>query len=711
VDIVLSLAVGGLMIGSLYGLLAVTVTVMFRTTGTLSFAHGGFALIAAYSYAGMACGKTVSARCTGDATLEPWMSALLAILLSVATALVVERVVMRPLANASPVNRMIATVAILSLCAGVCLQLNGPLARTIPQRGSVLPDGGFTLAGVVVDYQRATIFALSLVLVIVTVAVLRYTWLGLALRACGQSPDAARLMGVRPAQVAQFNWAAAGAVSGLAGVLVAPITVVNTGTFAFLMVNAVAACVIGGLVSVPMTLAGGLVIGLVEAVTPHYSGKPGAPSVVIAVAVLLAVTLNRKRLRDQVSRSPVSAIKRVSRAEGAISLWLDGLRRLIEAVPRPLRFLPVLALLVIAMRNNYYASVGLNIMYFALVVLSLVVMTGLSSQPSLMQAGFVGIGAFTLATSVSKGLPFLSGAALAIVLGAVAGVITGLVSVWFRRLEFAIITLTLGALIANFALGDPSLKNTMLAPEVLGLDMLESRNALIVMGVIAALCFVLVARLRNSTIGSALRASSEMDERIEHFAINPARWEITAFALSGGIAAFAGCVFALVSSSFGTGQFGPIVSLTLLVTAVVGGMGSLYGCVLAGILFGYGPQLLAESSSDTANAYPAIIGAVLALLLLVKAPAGLAGLFDFARDNLKAMPAHEQGGRFRGYTVKLLDVRPASFLVPGPGGSSDPLAALRTSTARGRPAPVTDASPRRSTVRMEADLAVSEGKS
>jgi branched-chain amino acid transport system permease protein len=705
-DVVLSLAVGGLMIGSLYGLLAVTVTVMFRTTGTLSFAHGGFALIGAYSYAGMACGKTVSARCTGDALLPPWLSAVVAILLAVATALLVERVVMRPLANASPVNRMIATVAILSLSAGVCLQLNGPLARTIPQRGSVLPEGGFTLAGVVVDYQRATIFVLSLVLVIVTVLVLRYTWLGLALRACGQSPDSARLMGVRPSQIAQFNWAAAGAVSGLAGVLVAPITVVNTGTFAFLMVNAVAACVIGGLVSVPMTLLGGVLIGLMEAVTPHYSSKPGAPSVVIAVAVLIAVTLNRKRLRDQVSRSPISAIRPVSRAEGAVSLWLDALRRAIEAIPRPLRFLPVLAVLVLAMRNNYYASIGLNVMYFALVVLSLVVMTGLSSQPSLMQAAFVGIGAFTLATSVSNGWSFVAGMGLAVALGAAAGGLTGLVSVWFRRLEFAIITLVFGALISNFALGSPELKNTMLSPKMLGLDMLNSRNALLVMGAIAALCFALVSRLRRSTIGRALSASAEMDERIEHFAISPARWEIAAFAFSGAIAAFAGCVFALVSSSFGTGQFGPIVSLTLLVTAVVGGMGNLYGCLLAGVLFGYGPQLLASASSDTANAYPAIIGAALALVLLVKAPAGLSGLFGFARDNLKSMPAHGQADRFRGRAVRILGETPKSFPPARSGRWHRPLRAHRSSAPGALAAP---GAPHRRTVRVEAELVMTEG--
>jgi branched-chain amino acid transport system permease protein len=671
-QIILTLAVGGLMIGSLYGLVGVTVTTMFRTTGTLSFAHGGFALIAAYAYSGMACGRTTSGgRCTGDAFLPPWVSALFAVLMALGAALLVERLVMRPLADASAVSRMIASVAVLSLGAGICLQLNGPIAKTIPQRGQLLPAGDFSLAGVHIDYQRATIFVFSILLAVAIVALLRYTWLGLALRACGQAPDSARLMGVRPAQIAQFNWAVGGIVSGIAGVLIAPITVVNSGTFAFLMVKAVGACVIGGLVSLPITLAGGLLIGVLEALTPHYTTKPGASSVVVSVAVLGAVVINRKRLASQTSRTPVTAIQRVGKAEAAVSLYLDGVRRLTSAVPPAVQVLVVLALFGAAASDRYYASIGLNVLYYALVVLSLAVMTGLSAQPSLMQAGLVGIGAFTLATEVSKGHPFLVGVLVAVLLGAAAGLIAGLVSVWFRRLEFAIITLVLGSAIADFALADDRLKSSILAPRTLGLDLLDSRKALLAMGVVSALLFVMVCRLRRSTIGTALRASAELDERVGNFAISPSRWEMAAFALSGGIAAFAGCTFLLISGSVTPFQFGPIVSLTLLVTAVVGGMGNLWGAILAGVLFGYGPTLLSTASSDSANAYPAILAASLALILLVKAPLGLSGLFRVASDNLKNLPARRSSGGFRGYAPHRAE-RPVAALNPDEAGLPAP---------------------------------------
>jgi branched-chain amino acid transport system permease protein len=197
------------------------------------------------------------------------------------------------------------------------------------------------------------------------------------------------------------------------------------------------------------------------------------------------------------------------------------------------------------------------------------------------------------------------------------------------------------------------LKNNIFAPNAFGIDLLDSKNALLMMGAVSIVLFLIVGRLRSSTIGTALRAAADMDDRVGHFAISPFRWEIAAFAISGGIAAFAGCVFLLVSSSVTPLQFGPIVSLTLLVSAVVGGMGSLYGAVLAGIVFGYGPTLLADASSESANAYPAILASSLALVLLVRAPEGLSGLFRIARENLQKVPPKVSGSEFRGYRMRL----------------------------------------------------------
>jgi sulfate-transporting ATPase len=657
---VLTLVVAGLLIGSLYGLLAVSVTVMYRTTGTLSFAHGGFALIAAYSYSGMACGKKVDGRCTGDAALPPIGSALLAVLLAVVVALLVERLVMRPLADAPPVNRLIASVAVLALSAGVCLQLNGPFAKSVPQRGQFLPDGGITIAHVRIDYQRMAIFGIAVVLSIVLVYILKATWLGLALRACGQAPDPARLMGVRPAHIAQFNWAVAGLVSGVAGVLIAPVNVVTSGTFAFLIIKAIGACVIARLFSLPLSLLGGLAIGVIEALVPNYTDRPGAPSLVIAVVILIAVGINRYRTGGITPprATAITAIRRTGPIEGQVSLWLDAVRRMLAMLPGPVRLLPVLALAAFCLHNSVRAGIGLSILFYALVVLSLRVMTGLSSQPSLMQMGFVGIGAYTMLTMMGKGMPFLGAVAVAIAVGAGVGVATGIVSVYFRRLEFAIITLVLGAVLSDYVLVSGKLANNVLDPTIFGKSLLEAKTALWTMLTLALVAFVLVGRLTNSSIGTALRASAELEARVGHFSVDPRRWELAAFGLSGAVAALGGCTFALTSGQVSPAQFAPIESLTLLLAAVVAGLGSMWGCLWAGLLFGYGPQLLSNASSDTANAYPAILSSVLALFLLVRAPGGIAGLFGFAQRNLATVTVDPGHLEFRGYTIELTRHQP-----------------------------------------------------
>src|SRR5581483_9838185 len=266
---------------------------MFRSSGVLSFAHAGFALIAAFSYAGFSC-RTAGggAQCQPHPYLPPFLAAVASIAITTVVALVVERLVMRPLEGASATTKIIATAAVLGLAAGVMLQIFGPQPRYTPPSQQLVPHGGFTLLGVVVNWQRATIFIVSIILVALLGVLLQRTWFGLGVRAAGQAPDVARLMGVSPVAVSRFNWGLGGALSGLAGVLVAPITVVSIGTFGFLIVKAVGAMLVGGLFSLPLTFVGGIGLGVVEAVLPHYWNTPGTAQVGIALVVVATLIVN-----------------------------------------------------------------------------------------------------------------------------------------------------------------------------------------------------------------------------------------------------------------------------------------------------------------------------------------------------------------------------------------------------------------------------------
>ena len=687
-DIVLSLAVAGVMIGTLYGLLGFTLTLTFRSTGVLSFAPAGFALIAAYMYAGFSCRLGSRGNCAaGEAFLPPYLAALVSVAAVTVVALVVERLIIRPLQHASAITKSIATAAVLALCSGVMLQVYGPTPRSVPDGQQLVPPGGFTLFDVFIDWQRMTIFAVSLALVGILTAGLRKTWFGLGVRAAGQLPDVARLVGVDPVAVARFNWALAGALSGLAGVLIASITLVNVGTFSFFLVKALGATLIGGLVSLPLTFLGGVGIGVVETLLPHFWRTAGSSQVGIAVLVIGLLYLNRNRLQWLGSANSASVslqARSPGRLDVGVARALSGIAVLARRIPLPIRLLAFAGVVALPLLDEYYAAVGVNVLYWALLTLSLFVITGLVGQPSLMQMAFVGVGAFAVGTGLDHGVGVPFGLLIGVTVCFLLGLAVGYISLRFRGLEFAIVSLTLGAAVSEFLLTRPELSSQISGPAFFGIDLLRSRNVFLVMGAFTVIAFWAVRNLRRSGWGRSLHAIEEgQDTLLRHVGLNTTNAEVVLFAISGAIAGLAGCTYALIVNLFGAFEFIPLYSIAALLAAVVGGLRSLWGPVVAGVLFGYGPYVVENVSVDAANAYPQIVSSLLALVLIVRCPAGLASLFSWARETTAHTPA-PAGGQFRGRQVGLVGAwtSPASYREDPSGNGRRPLRRPRPARLR-----------------------------
>jgi len=651
-EVVLSLIVAGVMVGTLYGLLGFTLTLMFRSTGVLSFAHAGFALVASFMYSGFACPTPHGgAQCAAEPTLNPVPNALVSILTATVVALVLERLVIRPLQNANSAVKALATAAVLGLGSGIMLQLYGSVPRYVPPQQQLFPQGDWTIFNVVVNYQRGAIFVVSIALVAVLALVLRRSWFGLGVRAAGQLPDVARLMGLRPASVSRFNWAIGGALSGLAGVLIAPITVVNIGTFSFLLVKAVGAALIGGLVSLPITFAAGIGLGVIETVLPRYWHTEGGPAVGIAVLVIGALYLNRHRLAmfNTIRRGEVELTGAPSALSVAMARPVFMLGELLRRVPRLVWAAAFAAFLFIPITNEYYGAVGVNVLFNAALSLSLVVVLGMSGQPSLMQMSFAGIGAYSIATGLSHGMPFLAAMGLGLFICFVLGLATGYLALRFRGVEFAIVTLTLAALVSEFFLTNRHLKNSVESPAFFGRSLLDSNNVFVIMGFFTLIAFIAVWNLRRSFWGRSLLSLRETSKVLAHFGVDPTRMEATVFSFSAVIAGLAGIIYALIVNSFGPFQFIPLISIIAALGAVVGGVRTLAGPVLAGLMLGYGPTLVQNLSTNAANAYPQIISGLLAVVVLVKLPGGLASIFAWSREIMaRAAEAGHEVSTFRG---------------------------------------------------------------
>jgi MFS family permease len=174
------------------------------------------------------------------------------------------------------------------------------------------------------------------------------------------------------------------------------------------------------------------------------------------------------------------------------------------------------------------------------------------------------------------------------------------------------------------------------------------------MGSFTVLAFVAVRNLRRCGWGRSLHVIEEgQDTLLRHVGVNTTRAEVLLFAISGAIAGLAGATYALIVNLFGAFEFIPLYSIAALLAAVVGGLGSLWGPVIAGVLFGYGPYLAEKVSVDAANAYPQIASSILALVLIVRCPQGLASLFTWGRQTMARSSAGARADRFRGQPVAL----------------------------------------------------------
>ncbi|MGH9008486.1 MAG: branched-chain amino acid ABC transporter permease, partial [Acidimicrobiia bacterium] len=252
--------------------------------------------------------------------------------------------------------------------------------------------------------------------------------------------------------------------------------------------------------------------------------------------------------------------------------------------------------------------------------------------------------------------------AVAVAVCVAGGWLVGVIALRFRGLEFAIASVAVGAVLSEFVVTRGGIQTNVANAQLFGWDLLDSRNLFAVMLLATALCMILVRNIRRSGWGRNLAMMREMHIRVGHFGVAPLRSEGALLAVSAGLAGLAGCFLAL-TITLDPFVFVPLVSVTLVLAAVVGGLQSLWGPVVTGLVFGVGQEVVGRVfSQESANAFPQIAGALLAIVLIVGMPNGLSSLFSWAREVAGRIPAHPDI-RFRGRDVPAL-------LAPAPRGAA-----------------------------------------
>jgi branched-chain amino acid transport system permease protein len=276
--------ISGLGVGAVYALSGVGLVVLYRSSGVLNFAFGALGAVAAYV--------------AWSALEHEWplsLAALAAVATSVAISLAYGRLLAPRLAERETTVRSIGTLGLALVVLGFTEWFWGEQPRRL-----VLPTdaGAIEFADVRLTYTRVLGLAAALLMMAAVGLLLARTRIGLAMRALADQRGLSAILGIRVLQVDTAAWVISGAFAGVCGLLLANIVRLQATVLTFLVIPAFAAAIIGRLSSLPVTVAAGLAIGMLEAVAvlvPGFSPfRTATPFLIALLAIVLWRDVSRK---------------------------------------------------------------------------------------------------------------------------------------------------------------------------------------------------------------------------------------------------------------------------------------------------------------------------------------------------------------------------------------------------------------------------------
>jgi ABC-type branched-subunit amino acid transport system ATPase component/ABC-type branched-subunit amino acid transport system permease subunit len=595
----------GLGLGALYSLASQGLMVIYRGSGVLSFAHGAIGMVGAY--------VQWEVRVKYE---QPFPVSLVAgVLASALIGALTHLLVMRQLKRASPLARIVATLGVLIVLQGAAVVRYGARVTFVDPE---LPSRLVTVFGVTVSIDRFILVGIAAGLTVALWAFYRYSTFGLSTSAVAENQRAAATVGLSPDRIATANWALGSGLAGLAAILVAPIVTLQVASMTNLVLAAMAAALVASFRSFPIAFAAGMALGVGQSELTRYVKTPGVSASLPFAVIILVMIFRGKALPVRGSflqKLPAVGTGRVNPIYVAVAVTIGV----------------VFTLLV----PTIWQDAMVTTFAMAIVLLSVVVVTGYGGQLSLAQFALAGFGAWVAGRLVdAAGWPFL----LAIVAGALAampiGALFAIPAVRARGLNLAIVTLGLGSALELLVFNNAGLTGgfggTVVGkPQIFGLDISATRYperyALLCLAFLVLLT-LMVASLRRGRSGRRMLAVRTNERAAAALGINVPAVKLYAFAVSAGIAAVGGSLLAFRKDTIIYGQeFTNFVSITAVGWAFVGGIG-----FLAGPIFGatMAPGSLGSQISNAIfsglDRYVQLIGGVIVILLVLQNQDGIA---------------------------------------------------------------------------------------
>lgn len=597
----LSFTVLGIFTGAAYAIAASGLVLTYSTTRVFNIAHGAFGMVMAFVYWDFSQRQGIPG----------WISlGLVLLVVAPLFGLFVQRFVTRGLGDAPVSVSLVVTVGLFVGLIGVAQQIWPPAARSVPQ---FFDQAGFSLGDVFVTYHQLVTILLSAAVAGGLFLLLNRTRVGTAMRASVDNPDLLKLYGGQPGVVAALAWAIGTSLAALAGILLTPVIGLDYYELTLLVINAYAAAMLGRLKSLPLTFAGAMTLGILQSYAVAYlpsSGDLSGLRAVIPTLFLFAVIV----LMPQ-------AQLRVGQVKGIVSAPVPTVRRSLVAGAA---LVVLVALLTLSMSGSTILLAGTAATY-AMVMLSLVLVTGYGGHVSLAQFTFAGVGALAYAKLDS---PTIFGLVMAALIAAAVGALVALPVLRLTGLYLALSTLAFGVLMdklvfqASFAFGfNGSLPAQRLS--ILGITVTDGGTYVLLMTIVFTAMGIGLLQLRRGKLGRILIAMRDSPAACGTLGLNMRWFRVGLFGMSAGMAGLAGALFAGLRQTISATDFQLLSSLPLLLLAVVCGVTSVTGAAIGGVFFMMLPVLQSNYPGLAGLAFVVIgFGAV----ALGRDPNGLANL-------------------------------------------------------------------------------------
>src|SRR5437588_1198240 len=621
--------VDGVILASLYGLLATGVVIIYNTSGVINFAQGALAIFAVFIL------KTLT-----DHNVTFGIAALVAILAGGLIGVAIDRLTLAPVRNQTPLNKSIITIGwLITLQYAAVLLFNAGVSTNISRICDRCGEQVFAVGGLGVNMQDIVTVLTSVLIGGGLILFFRRTFTGVAMRAASQNVDATKLMGVSVNRVSAIAWFLGGVLATIGGILITPrLGALDSGTLTIYLIQSLAAALLGGLRSLPRTAIGALVLGMSQeliAIIPGLRGLPGLKFSVAFVVIVAALIINPDLARTSAQVVTEKVV------EPFRARWWTYTRWSTIALMALFFFL-----VGIGGTGGWFGDV--NRFYWAQVFgdgcifLSLVVLTGYVGQISLCQFTFAGFGAFFTAIFTARwGLPFFFAVPLAALCTAPIGMIIGIPALRVRGLQLAVVTLAFTLVgdqlffAQSFPLsGRPAGQTVNASAGRLHLPAPTAHSLFWTLLVGFAVVSVGVLALQRSPSGRAFFAVRDSENAATAVGISLTRMKLAAFSLAAGIAGLGGGMFALTLPSVSSPDFSPALSITFLALIILAGIRSVYGALVAAIFYIWGPvvikAILGHFGLDPAQAFnwQQLLSGILLIQTVILNPSGIVGSLE-----------------------------------------------------------------------------------